>query len=65
MDLQFTNEEEYEWSNPKMKNFSDLTVGNAYDVLDTMDDEDAEEIGFEGGIDDLRDFINQQYTITE
>lgn len=65
MDLQSTNEEEYEWDNPKMKNFADLTMGNAYDVLDTMDDVDAEELGFEGGIDDLWSFVNQQYTITE
>jgi len=65
MDLSITSEEEYEWSNPKVKNFADLTMDTAYDILDTMNDEDAEELGFEGGIDDLWDFVNQQYTITE
>jgi hypothetical protein len=58
-------EEEYEWDNHRMKNFANLTMDNAYDILDTMNDEDAEELGFEGGIDDLWDFVNQQYTITE
>jgi hypothetical protein len=65
MSLPMTSGEEYEWINPKTKNFADLTMGNAYDVLGTMNDEDAEELGFEGGIDDLWDFVNQQYTITE
>jgi hypothetical protein len=65
MDYPIVREEEYEWDNPRMKNFANLTMGNAYDVLDTMNDEDAEELGFEGGIDDLWDFVNQQYTITE
>jgi hypothetical protein len=65
MNLPIVREEEYEWSNPKTKNFANLTMDNAYDLLDTMNDEDAEELGFEGGIDDLWDFVNQQYTITE
>jgi len=65
MDLSITSEEEYEWSNPKVKNFADLTMGAAYDILDTMNDEDAERLGFESGIDDLWNFVNQQYTITE
>jgi hypothetical protein len=65
MNLPIGREEEYEWNNPKTKNFADLTMDNAYDILDTMNDEDAEELGFEGGIDDLWDFVNQQYTITE
>ncbi len=65
MDLSITSEEEYEWNNPKLKNFADLNMDSAYDILDTMNDEDAEELGFEGGIDDLWDFVNQQYTITE
>jgi len=65
MDLSITSEEEYEWNNPKVKNFSDLTRDTAYDILDTMNDEDAEKLGFEGGIDDLWDFVNWQYTITE
>jgi hypothetical protein len=65
MDLSITSEEEYEWNNPHVKNFADLNMDSAYDILDTMNDEDAEELGFEGGIDDLWDFVNQQYTITE
>ena len=65
MDYPTAREEEYEWDNPRMKNFANLTMDNAYDILDTMNDEDAEELGFEGGIDDLWDFVNQQYTITE
>jgi len=65
MNLPISSEEEYEWSSPKTKNFADLDMGNAYDILDTMNDEDAEELGFEGGMDDLWDFVNQQYTITE
>jgi hypothetical protein len=65
MDYPIAREEEYEWDKPKTKNFANLTMDNAYDVLDTMNDQDAEELGFEGGIDDLWDFVNQQYTITE
>ena len=65
MDLSLTNGEEYEWNNPRVRNFADLTMDNAYDVLDNMNDKDAEELGFEGGIDDLWDFVNQQYKITE
>jgi len=65
MDYPIAREEEYEWDNPKTKNFANLTMDNAYNVLDTMNDQDAEELGFEGGIDDLWDFVNQQYTITE
>ena len=65
MNLPIARDEEYEWNNPKTKNFANLTMDNAYDILDTMNDEDAEELGFEGGIDDLWDFVNQQYTITE
>ena len=29
-----------------MKNLADLTMDSAYDILDTMNDEDAEELGF-------------------
>ena len=65
MNLPIARDEEYEWNNPKTRNFANLTMDNAYDILDTMNDEDAEELGFEGGIDDLWDFVNQQYTITE
>lgn len=65
MSLPIIKGEEYEWNNPRIKNFANLTMDNAYDVLDTMNDEDAEELGFEGGMDDLWDFVNQQYTIIE
>jgi hypothetical protein len=65
MNFQLIGGEEYEWNNPKRENFADLTMDNAYDMLDTMNDKDAEKLGFEGGRDDLWDFINQQYTITE
>ena len=44
MDLSITSEEEYEWNNPKLKNFADLNMDNAYDILGTMNDEDAEEL---------------------
>jgi hypothetical protein len=30
-----------------------------------MNDEDAEKLGFTGGMDDLWDFINNQYIINE
>jgi len=65
MNLSITSEEEYEWSNPKVKNLADLTMDAAYDILDTMNDVDAEKLGFESSIGDLWDFVNQQYTITE
>jgi hypothetical protein len=65
MNIQIIGGEEYEWGEERKKNFAGLTWDDACDVLDTMNDEDAEKIGFSGGMDDLWDFINNQYIINE
>jgi hypothetical protein len=57
--------EEYDWNEGRKENFAGLTWNDACNVLDSMNDEDAEKLGFTGGIDDLWDFINNQYIITE
>ena len=57
--------EEYDWNEGRKENFAGLTWNDACNVLDSMNDEDAEKLGFTGGIDDLLDFINNQYIITE
>jgi hypothetical protein len=57
--------EEYEWDTPKQTNYLGKTYDETADILDSMTDDDANRIGFPGGMDDLWDFINQQFTITE
>ena len=57
--------EEYEWDTPKQSNYLGKTYDETADILDSMTDDDANRIGFPGGMDDLWDFINQQFTITE
>jgi hypothetical protein len=57
--------EEYRWKEPETNYFADIPVGDAYDELETMNDEEAIELGFLGGMEDLWDYVNQQYTITE
>jgi hypothetical protein len=57
--------DEYEWDTPRQSNYLGMTYDETTDILDSMTDEDAEEIGFPGGVDDLWDFINQQFTLTE
>lgn len=57
--------EEYEWDQPKQTNYPGKTYDETADILDSMTDDDANSIGFPGGMDDLWDFINQQFTITE
>lgn len=59
------SEEEYDWNEGRKENFAGLTWNDACNVLDSMNDEDAEKLGFTGGIDDLWDFINNQYIINE
>lgn len=58
-------EEEYEWGEKWNKGFSDISYDNMCDILDKMTDADAERIGFEGGMDDLWDYITSCYTIKE
>ena len=65
MNIQIIGGEEYEWNDGRKKNFAGLTWDDACDVLDTMNDKDAEKLGFSGGMDDLWDFINNQYIIKE
>lgn len=57
--------EEYRWKEPSSNIFNDIPIDDAYDELETMNDEEAIELGFSGGMDDLWDYVNQQYTITE
>ena len=57
--------EEYRWKEPLPNIFNDIPIDDAYDELETMNDEEAIELGFSGGMDDLWDYVNQQYTITE
>lgn len=57
--------EEYRWKEPSPNIFNDIPIDDAYDELETMNDEEAIELGFSGGMDDLWDYVNQQYTITE
>ena len=65
MKLSIISGEEYDWNEGRKENFAGLTWNDACNVLDSMNDEDAEKLGFTGGIDDLWDFINNQYIITE
>jgi len=58
-------EEEYEWGEKWNKGFNDISYDNMCDILDDMNDEDAEKLGFTGGMDDLWDFISNQYIIKE
>ena len=57
--------EEYRWKEPSPNIFNDIPIDDAYDELETMNDEEAIELGFSGGMEDLWDYVNQQYTITE
>lgn len=57
--------EEYRWKEPSSNIFNDIPIDDAYDELESMNDEEAIELGFSGGMDDLWDYVNQQYTITE
>ena len=57
--------EEYDWNEGRKENFAGLTWNDACNVLDSMNDEDAEKLGFPSGMDDLWDFINNQYIINE
>ncbi len=50
---------------PTKTNYLGKTYDETADILDSMTDDDANSIGFPGGMDDLWDFINQQFTITE
>jgi hypothetical protein len=65
MNIEIIGGEEYEWSLNRNKNFGGLNWNDACKVLDTMNDGDAEKLGFSGGMDDLWDFINNQYIIKE
>jgi hypothetical protein len=65
MNIQIIGGEEYEWGEERKKNFADLTWDDACDVLDSMNDKDAKKLGFTGGMEDLWDFINNEYTLTE
>jgi hypothetical protein len=53
MNIQIIGGEEYEWSDGRKKNFAGLSWDDACNVLDTMNDEDAEKLGFTDGMDDL------------
>ena len=57
--------EEYRWTETETNIFADIPLDDAYTELETMNDEEAIELGFSGGMDDLWDYVNQQYTITE
>ena len=57
--------EEYRWKEPSSNIFNDIPIDDAYEELETMNDEEAIELGFSGGMEDLWDYVNQQYTITE
>jgi len=57
--------EEYRWTETETNIFNDIPIEDAYEELETMNDEEAIELGFSGGMDDLWDYVNQQYTITE
>ena len=57
--------EEYRWRETETNIFNDISIEDAYDELETMNDEEAIELGFSGGMEDLWDYVNQQYTITE
>ena len=57
--------EEYRWTETETNIFNDIPIDDAYEELETMNDEEAIELGFSGGMDDLWDYVNQQYTITE
>ncbi len=65
MSSQKERREEYEWDTPKQVNYLGKTYEKTAEILDNMTDDDAERIGFPGGMDDLWDFINQQFTLTE
>lgn len=57
--------EEYRWKETETNLFVDIPLDDAYTELETMNDEEAIELGFSGGMEDLWDYVNQQYTITE
>ena len=57
--------EEYRWTETETNIFNDIPIDAAYEELETMNDEEAIELGFSGGMEDLWDYVNQQYTITE
>lgn len=59
------NQEDYNWGEKWNKGFSDISYDNMCDILDNMTDADAERIGFEGGMEDLWDYITFAYTIKE
>jgi len=59
------NQEDYNWGEKWNKGFGDISYDNMCDILGKMTDTDAERIGFEGGMDDLWDYITSCYTIKE
>lgn len=65
MNIQIIGGEEYEWGEERKKNFAGLTWDDACAVLGSMNDKDAEKLGFPNGTDELWDFIHTQYIINE
>ena len=64
MDIQIIGGEEYDWGEGRKKNLAGLTWDDACDVLDSMNDKDAEKLGFPS-MDDLWDYVNGEYMISE
>ncbi len=64
MDLPIIGGEEYEWNSSKKKNLAGLTWGDCCNVIDDMSDEEILKLGFDDR-EDVLDYINKEYTITE
>lgn len=64
MNLQVMSREEYEWDEHKERAFPDFDLGTTYDILDTMTDDDAIRLGFDA-MNDVWEFVNREFTITE
>lgn len=56
--------EEYEWENPKTNRLQPLSYDDCCDELENMDEKDIRKLGFNNE-EDIWDFVNQEYTITE
>lgn len=60
----FPNWEEYEFSTSNKQPLAPLSFTDCWDIVDGMTQKDIEKLGFSNE-EEIWDFINQAYTITE
>lgn len=59
------NIESYEYGSPKINHFAPTTWDAAIDYLWSINDDEAVDMGYSGGSDDLWDAVTKEYMLTE